>query len=89
MILFNAKKNIKENAYFMKNAIDVANMREVLKFASLLLRELSNSDLNPTNYHMIFMLIFDEMRKLEDCVRDEHLRGRRISDLFEIVQHCE
>jgi len=71
----------------MRQAIENINLREVLKYAANMLSELKLGQLTPKNYYMIFMQIFDEMRGLEACLKEEHKRGRKMSYLYEIVQH--
>ena len=35
------------------------------------------------------MIVFDELRHLEQFFQDEHqLRGRKVEELYELVQHC-
>jgi len=60
--LEDAKKAAKEQAYFMRKALDNADLRAGLKHASLMLTELKTSLLSPRNYYILFMAIFDYMR---------------------------
>ena len=67
-LLDKSRQNVKEHSYFMKRALDQVNLREGLKYASGMLDELGNKpskSLNPKNYYILFMQIFDEMRNLE------------------------
>ena len=61
-LLEDAKKAAKEQAYFMRKALENADLRNGLKFASLMLAELKTSLLVPRNYYILFMAIFDYMR---------------------------
>ncbi len=61
-MLEDAKKAAKEQAYFMRRALDNADLRSGLKHASLMLTELKTSLLSPRNYYILFMAIFDYMR---------------------------
>jgi vacuolar protein sorting-associated protein 35 len=61
-ILEDTKKLVKENAYFMKQELDNANLRFALRHASSMLAELRTSSLAPRNYYILFMAVFDEMR---------------------------
>jgi len=61
-LLEDAKKAAKEQAYFMRKALDNADLRSGLKHASLMLTELKTSLLTPRNYYILFMAIFDYMR---------------------------
>jgi vacuolar protein sorting-associated protein 35 len=87
-ILEDAKRNIKEQAYYMRQAIECAKLRDALKYAANMLGELKTANLSPKNYYMIFMQAFDEMRGLEACFKEEYKRGRKMSDLYENVQHA-
>jgi vacuolar protein sorting-associated protein 35 len=60
--LEDAKKAAKEQAYFMRKALDNADLRAGLKHASLMLVELKTSLLAPRNYYILWMAIFDYMR---------------------------
>ena len=86
--LEDARKVVKEQAYFMKKALENANLRDGLKHSSTMLGELKTSLLNPKNYYILFMQIFDEMRVLEAYFKEEYRRGRKMSDLYENVQHA-
>lgn len=73
----------------MRQAIESLKLRDALKSASKMLEGLKTSSLSPKNYYAIFVQVFDEMRVLEACFKDEHKRGRKMSDLYENVQHAE
>jgi len=53
-----------------------------------MLGELKTSLLSPKNYYILFMQIFDEMRALENYFKEEKRRGRKMTDLYESVQHA-
>lgn len=61
-MLEDAKKEAKEQAYFMRKALENADLRKGLKFASEMLAQLKTSLLAPRNYYILFMSIFDYMR---------------------------
>jgi vacuolar protein sorting-associated protein 35 len=61
-VLEDAKKTVKEHAYFMNKELENANLRNALKHASALLSELRSPNLSPRNYYILFMAVFDEMR---------------------------
>lgn len=46
----------------MRKALENADLKKGLKFASLMLAELKTSVLSPRNYYILFMAIFDYMR---------------------------
>lgn len=88
-ILEETKRAIKEQAFFMRQGIESIKLRDALKAASKMLDGLKTSALSPKNYYAIFVQIFDEMRALEACFKEEHKRGRKMSDLYENVQHAD
>jgi vacuolar protein sorting-associated protein 35 len=83
-----AKKIVKEQAYYMKRALDSANLRDGLRYASTMLSELKTSLLSPKNYYILYMQIFDELRNLEAYFKEEYRRKRKMIDLYESVQHA-
>ena len=82
------KRQVKEQAFYMRQAIENAKLRDVLKHASNMLNELKAEKLSPKNYYILFMQVFDELRVLETGIKEEYKRGRRMSDLYENVQHA-
>lgn len=87
-ILEEAKRKVKEQAFYMRQSIENAKLRDALKHASNLLNELRTGDLSPKNYYILFMQVFDELRVLENGFKEEYKRGRRMADLYENVQHA-
>lgn len=72
----------------MKKALDQVNLRDALRHASTMLEELGVREqvqLNPKNYYIVFMQIFDELRTLEQYFKEEYRRGRKMMDLYESV----
>jgi len=47
-----------------------------------MLNELSTSSLNPRNYYILFMQVFDELKVFEKYIREENRRGRSMKDLY-------
>lgn len=82
------RTDVKKHAFYMKRALESANLRQTLIHAARMLKQLNTGDLNPRNYYILFMQVFDEMRILEAHFREEHRRGRNIKDLYEAVQYC-
>jgi len=83
-----AKKVVREQAYFMKKGIDSTNIKDTLKFSCIMLGELRTSLLSPKNYYILFMQVFDELRVLENYFKEEFKRGRKMVDLYESVHHA-
>ncbi len=63
-------------------------MEEALKHSAKMLSELRTSALTPKNYYEVYMRVFDHMRHLEMFFLDEKSRGRKIQELYEVVQHA-
>jgi vacuolar protein sorting-associated protein 35 len=87
--LEDARRVVKEQAYFMKKALDQANLRDALRFSSTMLSELRTTLLSPRTYYILFMQVFDELRVLEQYFKEEYRRGRKMIDLYESVQHAQ
>lgn len=51
--LDDAKNIVKEQAYFMKKALDKAILRDALKHAAIMLAELKTPLLSPRNYYQL------------------------------------
>ena len=84
-----AKKGVREQAYFMKKALDSSNIKEALKHSSLMLEHLKVGDITPRDYYILFMSVFDELMLLEQGFRDEFKRGKKkMSEIYEAVQHA-
>ena len=72
------KKVVKEQAYFMKQAIDSLNTRDALRHSALMINELKTSLLTAKNYFMLWQMVYEELRILELHFKDEYKRGRRM-----------
>lgn len=86
--LENARRVVKEQAHFMKKAIESANLRDSLRFATGMLSELKTSTLSPKFYNILFMQVFDEMQILKSYFKEEYKRGRKLAILYESVQYA-
>ena len=49
---------VREKAFHMKKALDQSNLRDALKFSSMMLGELKTSKLSPRNYFNLCKLLF-------------------------------
>jgi hypothetical protein len=83
-----AIRTIKENAYFMKKAIESANLREALKYSDHMLSELRTEVLNPKDYYSLFTLIFDELSWLQNNLVSL-LKAKKKLNLYETVQYSK
>lgn len=87
-LLDEATAVVKEQAFYMKRAMDNDNLREALKHASNLICELRTSLLSPKNYYELYMQVFQEMQHLAAFFSDKSRHGRKMLDLYESVQHA-
>jgi vacuolar protein sorting-associated protein 35 len=53
--LEDAKRVIKEQAFFMKKSLDAGKLRDALRSSSTMLNELKTSQLSPRTYYILFM----------------------------------
>lgn len=72
----------------MKRALDKNKLMDALKDASLMLVELRTSLLSPKSYYELYMAITNELRHLELYLVDEFEKGRKVQDLYELVQYA-
>ena len=86
--LAEARQVVKSQAFYMKRALDQRNLRDGLKHASSMLSELRTSALGPKSYYDLYIAVTDELRHLEAYITAEHKRGRRMLELYELVQHA-
>jgi vacuolar protein sorting-associated protein 35 len=87
-LLQNASVLIREQAFFMKKAIEQENLKDTLKFASNMVCELRTSQLSPRFYYEVYMLIFQELQHLATFFGDKSRHGRKLTELYESVQHA-
>jgi len=79
---------VKVQAFQMKRCLDKAKLMDGLKHASTMLSELRTSLLSPKSYYELYMATCDELRHLELYLLDEFQKGRKVSDLYELVQYA-
>uniref|UniRef100_A0A0G4IAI5 Vacuolar protein sorting-associated protein 35 n=1 Tax=Chromera velia CCMP2878 TaxID=1169474 RepID=A0A0G4IAI5_9ALVE len=79
---------VKEQAFFMKKAIDNDNLRDSLKHGSNMICELRTSLLSPKNYYELYMHVFQELQHLGSFFQEPARVKRRMSELYESVQHA-
>jgi len=87
-LLDEATAVVKEQAFYMKRAMDNDNLREALKHASNLICELRTSLLSPKNYYELYMQVFQEMQHIGAFFSDKSRHNRKMLDLYESVQHA-
>ena len=52
-----ASQNVKQQAFYMKRAMDNNDLKQALKFSSEMLRELRTALLTPKNYYELYMQV--------------------------------
>ena len=87
-LLETATAVVREQAYFMKKAIEQDNLRDALKFSSNMICELRTSALTPRFYYELYMLIFQELQHLASFFSDKTRHGKKLTELYESVQHA-
>ncbi|KAL3860250.1 hypothetical protein ACJMK2_010400 [Sinanodonta woodiana] len=79
---------VKTQSFQMKRCLDKGKLMDGLKHASTMLGELRTSMLSPKSYYELYMAISDELRHLELYLVDEFQKGRKVADLYELVQYA-
>ncbi|XP_045469525.1 vacuolar protein sorting-associated protein 35 isoform X2 [Harmonia axyridis] len=79
---------VKSQAFHMKRALDKNKLMDALKNASAMLAELRTSLLSPKAYYELYMAVTDELRHLEVYLLEEFQKGRKVTDLYELVQYA-
>ena len=85
-LLEEAMTIVRNHAFQMKRCLDKQKLMDALKCASNMLAELKTSALTPKNYYELYMAVTDELRHLECFLLDEFRKGKKIADLYELVQ---
>ena len=88
-ILSRSLKKIKEQTYFINNAIDKNNLRQCLRESYILLSELRTNNLTPRKYYHLYISAFDVMLNIKNYMAEEIGRGRRLIDLYDNVQQAK
>jgi len=83
-----AKTDVKRQSFEMKKCLDNGKLMDGLKHASSMLAELRTSLLSPKRYYELYMAIYDELRHLEFFLVEEFQKGKKVADLYELVQYA-
>eukprot|EP01035_Chromulina_nebulosa_P024942 gene24942-32502_t len=86
--LQDAIKIVKEQAFYMKRAMDGDSLKLALDHATEMLRELRTNLLTSKNYYELYMRVLDELRELEEYISSLQRSGRSIVEIYEQVQSC-
>ncbi|SBT76987.1 vacuolar protein sorting-associated protein 35, putative [Plasmodium ovale] len=79
---------VKEQSFYMKQALENGSLRDTLKHASNMLCELRTSHLSPKYYYELYMLIFNELQHLDNFISDKKKHKKKFIDIYESVQHA-
>lgn len=86
--LTDSLKVVREQAFYMKRAMDSENLNLALTHATDMLRELRTNSLSSKNYYELYMKILDEMRELEEFFMGLQRSGKSVVELYELAQNC-
>lgn len=88
-MLGEALNTVKIQVQQMKRHLELDQLMDALKSASLMLAELRTSSLSPKQYYELYMAVFDALRHLSNYLYDAHTTGRHhLADLYELVQYA-
>ncbi|KJE92897.1 vacuolar protein sorting-associated protein Vps35 [Capsaspora owczarzaki ATCC 30864] len=79
---------VKAQSLQMKRCLDKNKLMDALKHCSTMLSELRTAMMSPKTYYELYMTVSDELRYLEMYLIDEFEKGKRVSDLYELVQYA-
>ena len=82
-------KIIKAQTYHIHTNIEKNDLRHCLRETYIMLAELKTNKLTPKSYYHLFTTIFDEMLLVEDFFKEEIKRGRKVQDLYDVVQEAK
>jgi vacuolar protein sorting-associated protein 35 len=83
-----AKKIVKEQAFYMKSAMDGDKLDLAIEHATEMLRELKTNSLSPKSYYELYMKVQEELRELEDFLSSLQRKGTLMGNIYEKVQSC-
>ncbi|KAJ3930651.1 MAG: vacuolar protein sorting-associated protein 35 [Lentinula lateritia] len=88
-LLSEALNTVKIQFQQMRKNLELDQLMDALKSASLMLAELRTSSLSPKQYYELYMSVFDALRHLSNYLYDAHTQGRHhLADLYELVQYA-
>ncbi|MBZ3872818.1 Vacuolar protein sorting-associated protein 35 [Sciurus carolinensis] len=87
-LLDEAIQVVKVQSFQMKRCLDKKKLMDALKHACNMLGELRTSMLSPKSYYELYTTISDELHYLEVYLKDEFAKGRKVADLYELVQYA-
>ncbi|KAI0324448.1 vacuolar protein sorting-associated protein 35 [Cubamyces sp. BRFM 1775] len=88
-LLSESLATVKIQVQQMKRHLELDQLMDALKSASLMLAELRTSSLTPKQYYELYIAVFDALRHLSNYLYDAHVQGRHhLADLYELVQYA-
>ncbi|KAJ3558756.1 hypothetical protein NM688_g732 [Phlebia brevispora] len=88
-LLSESLSTVKIQVQQMRRYLELDQLMDALKSASLMLAELRTSSLSPKQYYELYMAVFDALRHLSNYLYDAHTQGRHhLADLYELVQYA-
>ncbi|KAH9939024.1 vacuolar protein sorting-associated protein 35 [Epithele typhae] len=88
-MLSESLSTVKIQVQQMKRHLELDQLMDALKSASLMLAELRTSSLSPKQYYELYMAVFDALRHLSNYLYDAHVQDRNhLADLYELVQYA-
>ncbi|KAF9073999.1 vacuolar protein sorting-associated protein 35 [Rhodocollybia butyracea] len=88
-LLSEALNAVKIQFQQMRKNLELDQLMDALKSASLMLAELRTSSLSPKQYYELYMAVFDALRHLSNFLYDAHTQGKHhLADLYELVQYA-
>ncbi|KAF7797675.1 hypothetical protein EIP86_008875 [Pleurotus ostreatoroseus] len=91
-LLSESLSTVKIQVQQMRRYLELDQLMDALKSASLMLAELRTSSLSPKQYYELSltdMAVFDALRHLSNYLYDAHTQGRHhLADLYELVQYA-
>ena len=86
--LATATSRAKEQAYFMKRALDASHTAAALAHACSMIAELKTQALPPKQYYELYITVTQEMRHLTEFFKTQLEKGKPMLELYEVVQHA-
>lgn len=88
-LLSESLNTVKIQVQQMRRHLELDQLMDALKSASLMLAELRTSSLSPKQYYELYMAVFDALRHLTNYLYDAHTQSRHhLADLYELVQYA-
>lgn len=87
-LLEEASRVVRSESFEMKRCLDKGALMDALKHASQMLAELRTGALTPKYYYRLYVDVTNELQHLETHLTDDYEKGRKVADLYELVQYA-